>query len=61
MHILAISDRQLEEVIGPTSFQPITQAVEGIAARVVLGQSFVDFLAQNPPLPTTIPSDEDES
>jgi len=59
--IVEVAQRQLEEVIGPTSFQPITQAVEGIAARVVLGQSFVDFLAQNPPFPTTIPSGEDES
>lgn len=59
--IVEVAQRQLEEVIGPTSFQPITEAVEGIAARVVLGQSYVDFLVQNPPIPTTIPLAGDES
>jgi len=59
--IVEVAQRQLEEVIGPTSFQPIKQAVEGIAARVVLGQSFVDFLVQDPPLPTTVPPAQDES
>lgn len=59
--IVEVAQRQLEEVIGPTSFQPMQDAVEGIAARVVLGQSFVDFLAQNPPIPTTVPPTGDES
>lgn len=59
--IVEVAQRQLEGVIGPTSFQPITEAVEGIAARVVLGQSYVDFLVQNPPIPTTIPPAGDES
>jgi hypothetical protein len=59
--IVEVAQRQLEEVIGPTSFQPIAEAVEGIAARVVLGQTFVDFLVQNPPIPTTVPASGDES
>jgi hypothetical protein len=59
--IVEVAQRQLEEVIGPTSFQPIKEVVEGIAARVVLGQAFVDFLAQNPTIPTTVPVAEDES
>jgi hypothetical protein len=59
--IVEVAQRQLEDVIGPTSFQPIKQAVEGIAARVVLGASFVEFLKQNPPLPTTVPPAQDES
>jgi hypothetical protein len=59
--IVEVAQRQLEEVIGPTSFQPMKDAVEGIAARVVLGQSFVDFLALDPPLPTTVPANGDES
>lgn len=59
--IVEVAQRQLEEVIGPTSFQPMNESVEGIAARVVLGQSFVDFLALDPPIPTTVPSSGDES
>jgi len=59
--IVEVAQRQLEEVIGPTSFQPMKDAVEGIAARVVLGQSFVDFLALDPPIPTTVPATGDES
>jgi len=51
--IVDVAERQLETVIGMVNFQQMRQAVEGIGARVVIGESFREFVNANPVIPTT--------
>lgn len=51
--IVDVAERQLETVLGPMNFEKMKQSVEGIGARVVLGEAFREFVSANPVIPTT--------
>lgn len=49
----------IEGVFGPFKPRTLKRPVDGTVAQIVVGQSYLDFVAPNPPLPeTSVPADE---